>query len=170
MTIQEASTTYQYELDYISSMEERWKPRSIAVRELICAVVKDENGNTKLNTDHWQYKVLYGHRECLNIYFLQRMVDKKPIMAWTQGVTLDFKTSTVFESTDDTSFIQISLGIEMCWDVESNSMFEGIVKFDVFKRRNGKIVRHASYSANQIEFLKILITGDLDKAETLHMF
>ncbi|WP_228553543.1 BRCT domain-containing protein [Pseudoalteromonas sp. PPB1] len=152
------SAEYKYELAYMADMVKRWKPRARASKQLICET-KRVDGDYILKTSHWKYKVLYGHREALGIFFAQRIEDKKPVMRWTQKLCLNFKAGDLYERRDGLGWIQVFYAIEMGWDMENGAMHEGTVTYDVYGNINGDYTRSERKTCTQMEFLELLITG-----------
>ncbi|MDK2595237.1 hypothetical protein [Pseudoalteromonas obscura] len=159
-----APVTYQFELDFMATMRANWKPRAIAGKNLICAPIKDGKGNQILTTSHWAYHVKYGHREALKIEYLERMENKKAVMRWVQGLFLSFKQGDLFESNSGETSIQVTYAMEMGWDTDTDSMYEGIVTFDFYTvSAKAKWLKGSSFSLTQMEFLELLITGKVEK-------
>ena len=148
-----------YELSYLSEMEKNWKPRAKAKLELICELINENNVN-HLKTEHWAYEVKYAHREALGLSYEERQKNKKKYYTWVQNSILAFKKGDLFESKCGNYFIQVNFGVPMGWDMERDEMYKGVVTFDQFLKTNKEgIKRKSSYSCEQPDFLKILITG-----------
>ena len=127
-------------------------------RQLIVPKVTFEKNTGSLNNDHWAFKVPYAFRDALDIQFQPLTKDKLVYTVWTQGFRIDFHVGDVLVSQDGKRCLQVHYAQPMGWDIDSNSMFEGIVDY---KEYASGILQgeHERFACSQMQFLNILITG-----------
>jgi hypothetical protein len=121
-----------------------------------------------LNNDHWAYDVSYAFRDALDIKFEQRMKNKKPYMVWTQGPLINFTKGDWIHSKCGQKSLQVQFSSGMGWDPTILQMYNGIVNFDRFNKKDGSWIKTSSESLDQMEFLEMLIMGD-SQAEQLSL-
>lgn len=81
-------------------------------------------------------------------------------MVWTQGPLINFKKGDWIPSRCGTKSVQVDFSTGMGWDPSTLQMYNGVVNFDRFVKKDGSWVKVSSESLDQMEFLEVLIMGD----------
>lgn len=115
-----------------------------------------------LDNKGWYFRVPYAFREALDIKFEERKKDKKGYMVWTQGPILSFKDGDTFTAQNEKSALQVKFANPMGWDPEKQEMYQGSIVFEQFSVDGNKYTSISQHSCNQMEFLEILITGEIN--------
>ena len=98
----------------------------------------------------------------LDIKYEKRKKNKKPYMVWTQGAVISFKEGDFINSKDNSVALQVTYASRMGWDASLGIMYQGSVTYKeyVIKDKNYELL--GNKTCNQMEFLKILITGKME--------
>lgn len=147
-------------MQILEQLESMWAPKVKRKVPTIPEVKFDtEHSVGTLDNDDWFFKVPYAFREALDIKFEERKKDKKGYMVWTQGPILSFKDGDTFTAQNEKSALQVKFSKTMGWDPDKNQMYQGSIVFDKFVVSGHKHSKISQHSCNQMDFLKILISG-----------
>lgn len=147
-------------MQILEQLESMWAPKVKRKVPTIPEVKFDtELGVGTLDNDDWFFKVPYAFREALDIKFEERKKDKKGYMVWTQGPILSFKDGDTFTAQNEKSALQVKFSNPMGWDSDKDKMYQGSIVFDKFDVSGHEHTKISQHSCNQMDFLKILISG-----------
>lgn len=147
-------------MQILEQLESMWAPKVKRKVPTIPEVKFDSELNVgTLDNNEWYFRVPYAFREALDIKFEERMKDKKGYMIWTQGPILSFKDGDTFAAQNEKSALQVKFSNSMGWDPAKNQMYQGSIVFDRFDVSGYKHTKISQHSCNQMDFLKILISG-----------
>lgn len=140
-------------------LETMWKPRPNRSTELIVPKVTYENNSGNLHNSHWAFNVGFVFRSALGLRYEQRMKNKKPYMVWTQGPIIDFRAGDLLHIKTGEKSVQVNYALPMGWDVETESMYLGVLNYDVFEKNMSGWAKVRTEKSDQMAFLKLLING-----------
>jgi hypothetical protein len=138
-----------------------WKQRSKRKTKLIVPSVSRSEGTWSLNNNSWFFDAPYCFRDALDIKYEERKKDKKPYMVWTQGPRIAFKEGDLIQSRCGHKAVQVRFASPMGWDVAKDEMFEGSVVYTEFMVDGHKFTKQSERSCTQMQFLQLLISGDI---------
>jgi hypothetical protein len=153
--------TSHYALNLLRSYYPSISSKSKKIKRGTKLISNTSGANNTLDNDNWFFELGYCFRESLGLNFESRMVNKKPMMVWTQKPIIYFKSGDLIFSKCKNYSVQIMFSAPMGWDDESNSMYEGLVTFNVASWVNQNIFTKylGQTSFTQVEFLALLIDG-----------
>lgn len=150
-------------MDILEHFESMWSSKIKRKTSTIPKVhYNNELSIGSLNNEDWFYNVPYAFREALDLKFEERKKDKKGYYIWTQGPILSFKNGDTFTATNGNYALQIQFANPMGWDSSKNEMYLGSVVFKKIAVIGNQLTELNQHICSQMEFLKILITGEIN--------
>ena len=143
-------------------LKSMWKEKVRRSTDLIVPFITYEGMKGSLNNLHWFFDVGYHFRDALNIKYEERKKNKKPYMVWTQGPVISFKDGDLINSKDNTIALQVTYASPMGWDESAGVMYQGNVTYKEYAIKDKAYELIRNKTCNQMEFLKILITGKME--------